>query len=186
MIKDSDFGLDKIYREPVVKVLERWRGLVEWNEQNPEYLFTMFWLAGPEQKTKEAVKFFAGQLAVAESATINYEVKPHQFNLVNNLLESIQAIHSAGQPRVLVVAKGFENALSDTTDIYRLSRAGHDWDQALVEGSETLNWGQPFRSMGKHLVVVTTIGFSAGKENYDKAVRSAAGSQFRSGIIELA
>lgn len=33
--------------------------------------------------------------------------------------------------------------------------------------------------------IVTTIGFSAGAEAYDKTVRSAVGSDFRTGILEL-
>jgi len=54
----------------------------------------------------------------------------------------------------MVIAEGFERALADEKDPWRVSRAGHDWNQNVAESRRLKE-----KPIGKHVVILTTIGF---------------------------
>lgn len=181
---ETDLGTDVIYGEPAGDIVSEWKNLVEMQRDFSEP-FSMFWVAGPDNKTALAINHIVEQLGIDRESIIDFEISPTESDLTNRLLKFADRVRLIRGNRVMMVARGFEGVLAKTTDPYRLSRAGHDWDQAVLEDSENTKWGKLYRVMNKHVAIVTTIRFSAGLEAYNNAVKSAVSSQFKSGILEL-
>jgi len=184
MPNESDLGTDTIYHEPVTDLVFGWKRIVEIGQRFGKP-FSMFWVAGPENKTALAIDLIAEQLDVDRGSAIEFDIDPKEWDVTNRLHKFADKVRSMNSNRLLMIARGFERVLADTTDTYRLSRAGHDWDQNVVEDPKNTTWGKLYMDMNKHLVIVTTIGFSAGAEAYDKTVKSAVRSNFKTGILEL-
>lgn len=176
--------MDAMYKEPVKDIVSEWKTLVD-IRQNDGKFFSMFWIAGPDEKTKPAIDYITRQLGIDKNAVIEFEIDSNQWDVTRDLGQSVNKIRSMNGNRVLMIARGFEKVLANTTDTYRLNRAGHDWDQDVLEHHEKTGWSKPYSEINKHVVIITTIGLSAGQEAYDKAVKSAVGSQFRNGVIKL-
>jgi|SRR3989338_716901 len=181
---ESDLGDDAIYHEPVTDLVSQWKRNVD-IRQNFGKPFSMFWVAGLENKTALAINYIAEQIGVDSGLAIGFDIDPKEWDVTNRLCQFADKVRSMTGNRVLIIARGFERVLAGTTDQYRLSRAGHDWDQNVLEDPNNTTWGKLYTGMNKHLVIVTTIGFSAGSEAYEETVKSAVGSDFKTGILEL-
>lgn len=99
-------------------------------------------------------------------------------------MKNVDRIKKLSGRRILLIVKGFEETVSNAPEDI-LTRFGHDWDQDIVEDAKNTDLGKLYNGMGKHLVIVTTIGFSSGRNAYEKAVKTACASDFKGGIVEL-
>lgn len=184
MAIESDLGTDAIYNEPAADLVSRWSRIVNVNQQLRKP-FSMFWVAGPEDKIESAINYIAEQLGVDRKSAIEFDSDPNEWDVTNRLMQFANQVRSMDGNRLLMIARGFERVLTDTTDWFRLSRAGHDWDQRVVEDPKNTGWGKLYTGMEKHLIIITTIGFSSGPEVFEKTVCSALGSDFTTGFLEL-
>lgn len=183
---ETNLGMDRIQERPIEQMIARWKRYVELREGMEP--FSMFYVAGSEQKQGEAINYLAQQLDIGEEDRIAVDADPERRDLVVELQNLAGRVRSLKGKRVLIIAKGFEKRFAGKDERYRLtmfSRLGHDWDQDVVEDASNRELGKLYNSMGKHLVIVTTIGFSSGQEVYEEAVRSAVVSGFKTGIVEL-
>lgn len=180
MGNETGLGIDAIYKKPVEDIVSEWKFRVD-RRQDSGMPFSMFWVAGSDEKTIQAIGYITEQLGIDKSAVIEFEIDPNKLDVTNNLDQFADKVRLVNGNRVLMIARGFEKVLPETT----FNRAGHDWDQVVVESPEKTRWGKLYSGISKHIVIITTIGFSAGRERYDKNVRSAVASHFKTGILEL-
>lgn len=184
---ETNSNLEDIIQErPMERTLDRWIRSVE--RTGSDFPFSMAFIAGAEEKQSKAIDYLSGQLGIGEEDRINIDINERRRDLAVELHEIENKVRSLKGKRVLVVARGgFERLFleQDNPKWSMYGRYGHDWHQNVIEGSNTSRTGEPFRQMGKHLVIITAIGFSYGQEVYENAVKSAVGSQFGMGTLEL-
>lgn len=184
MVNEIDLGLDRIYGEPVGDIVAMWKKIVDIQQGFGKPL-AMFWVAGHDEKVALAIDLIADQLGVLRTAVIDFAIGDEELGLRERLGELADKIRAIEGERVLIVARGFERLISLHSDSFWLTRLGHDWDQSVVYDAPNRPWGKLYTDMGKQVVILTTIGFSLGNEIYDEAVKSAVGSDFKQGILEL-
>lgn len=94
-------------------------------------------------------------------------------DLIAHLYTIADKVRSLKGKRVLIVAKGFEKLFLDTDNRDTFYRYGHDWDQDILAYSiASGELSKLYMKMHKHLVIVTTIGFSYGQEVYREALKA--------------
>ncbi len=175
--------VDSIYDEPVEDALKRWHTLAEIGAGHKP--FSMFYVAGQNEAIERVLKRFGFLLGVDRGEMFEFDVKPLQADPIPNLMELEPQVRAVKGSTAVMVANRFERAVAGVTDDYKLSRIGHDWDQNTKEDWRRTEWGRRYSSTGKHTVVLTTVGFSEGPKAYDEAVKSAVGSDFKDGIVEI-
>lgn len=176
----TGLGIDAIYSEPVEDIVSEWKFRVD-RRQDSGMPFSMFWVAGSDEKTTQAIGYITEQLGIDRNAVIEFEIDPNQLDVTKNLDQFADKVRLVRGNRMLMIARGFEKVLPNT----KHDRAGHDWDQIVVENPKDTRWGKLYSKINKHIVIITTIGFSAGQERYDETVRGAVASHFKTGILEL-
>lgn len=126
---ETNLGMDRIQETPVEGMIARWKRIVE----RQEYIspFSMFYLAGTDQKQEIAINYLAHQLDIDEDDRVTvYEPKRRDLRVA---LEEIgDKVRSLKGKRVLIIARGFEEAVNNGGEDI-LFRYGHDWDQDVVE-----------------------------------------------------
>lgn len=184
---ETNLGIDRIQERPADQMINRWERYVKLREDREP--FSMFYVAGSDQKQEIAINYLASQLNISVEDRIIVDSGEERRDLVVDLHNIADRVKSLKGKHILIIVKGqFEKMFVNKDKSYQNSmfnRLGHDWDQDVVEDASNRELGKLYNSMGKHLVIVTTIGFSYGPEVYEEAVKSAVVSGFKTGIIEL-
>lgn len=175
---EKGLGIDNVVKRPVTAIFDSWkRSVIRLEAVSP---FSMFYIAGPDEKQAEAIDYLAKLLSIGENDRLTVQAEPGKDNLQPVLEEATGEIRALEGKRILIIAKGFEGEVKDLPEL-EIYKFGHHWDQDVLDGRLV----QTYRDMKKNLVIITTIAFSCGQEVYDKAIRTAISSQFKSGILEL-
>lgn len=174
--------INALYKRQISEDLRRWQIQLEWSDRN----FHCFYLACQDAEYDALASYIRKKLGIEKSCVKKIIVDPKCIDIVRELLELQESIQRLQCKRVLILAHGFEGIIkrvmaSNGSD-YVLSRAGHDYDQNVFESRELEG---AYRGIKKKIVILTHVGYSFGNEVYDVAFRSALGSQFRDGIIEI-
>lgn len=182
---EKDLGKDRIFGKPVSEFIEEWNKFVIYSDLalTRQNVFN-FWVGGPEEKVNMVIDSIKGSFRIRPDQVIELKAEPDQRDIVPQLLRFSKRIKAMPGRKVMILVRNYERALADEKSKYILARHGHDWNQDVVERVEL--WEEIYSGKkGKHLIIITTIEFSCGEEIYKIAVRSAAGSQFSDGIIEV-
>ncbi|MBU3912695.1 MAG: hypothetical protein KKB21_01300 [Nanoarchaeota archaeon] len=134
----------------------------------------------------ECCAHLAEQLEIPQEAIFRVNFSPEKGKDGRNALgrylqNNITSIERARGNIAFIQSKGFAELVSETPedDRYILSRWGHDYDQMATEDF--------YRNLGrrpsKTIFVLTHL--DKGHQMYQRAIKTAAGSQFKLFILEI-
>lgn len=145
------------------------------------------YVACPKEVFNRTVDYTKKTLGIDNSRVFEICINPQradiQLELEKLLKENLSAARGIG---ILVVARGFERLVSShmgssgEANLIDSYRWGHDYDQDIVESS-ILSGEVSRRKL--NIVVLTHIDTSANEEVVKGALSTAAGSQFKRGMI---
>lgn len=174
--------VNALYKRVISEDLQRWQMQLDWSDRR----FHCFYLACQDIKYDALAHYIREKLDIKKNYVKRVDIDPKRIDIVYQLLKLQKSIRNMRCKRVLILAYGFEGMIKrimDSNDSdYILSRAGHDYDQNIAE---SLMLEEAYKGIEKKIIILTHIGYSLGSKIYDAAFRSALGSQFRDGIIEI-
>lgn len=178
---EGNLGKDLIYSEEIEELISGWKTRVE--RQSGHTPFSMFYIASQSENLELVVQEAVKILGVSADDVVETRVEPGQGNVVGNLMALADEIGAKKGDRVMLIVRGFEDLFTRRHEVDHIG-LGHDYDQAVKKPSDKTPLGRRYRSLGKHIVIITVIGNGLGVEIYNKAVVSAMSSQFKDGIVE--
>lgn len=141
MENETGLGTDAIFHEPVEDIISQWKFKVD-SRHDSGIPFSMFWVAGSDEKITQAIDYITEQLGIDRNAVIEFETDPYQNSVTRNLEQFADNVKLLSGNRVLMIARGFEKRRPDITDYYRY---GHSWDQTIVETVTKESLGKLYR-----------------------------------------
>ena len=168
---------DQCHDRPLKEVIDGWKRIVDFNP-GP---FCQFFVASPESKGRSLLECISAQLEVAPENTFEIDYNTKAYSIKDQLRALGNSIQRVPEQRILIIVSGFEQRF-EGADGSTVSRAAHDYNQRLVE-DKTLN--VLFQAMGKKLIILTRLDSERGQAFRD-CLRSAAGSQFKDGMLHIA
>lgn len=183
-MSDPNVGIwtNDLYKRPISEDLQRWQIYLEWSNES----FHRFYLACRDIEYDALASYIREKLDIKKHCVKRIDVDPECMDIVHQLLELRESIQRLQCKRVLILAYGFagiiKRVMAGNSSDYLLSRAGHDYDQNIAE---SLRLKKAYEGIKKKIIILTHVGYSFGNEVYDASLRSALGSQFRDGIIEI-
>ena len=142
----------------------------------------MGYCASNNETFDNVTDYLLKELSLSKNNYIEIGLTPEMRNLRGYISDNKHILQKNQNEVMMFKVKGFEqlNGFDIKESDYYL-RVAHDYDQ---ESIEKLN--EDFPDLNKKIVIITHIGHSAGQKNYDKAVRSACQSQFKTFLYEFA
>ncbi len=141
--------------------------------------FMMGYCASDTPTFERVVEYIQEQVAPQAQQPLEITLEPKLTNLKDYFLLHKEELQSATGDIFLVKARNFESLR--VLELYKHAfRAAHDYDQDVCEDAKS-----KFKGLNKKVLVITHIDPSKGKELYERAVRSAVTSQFKSFLYEF-
>lgn len=141
-------------------------------------IFFMGYCASNKEMYNKIIHYIMNQININPESVYEIHI-PKKYMDVRYELSKLADNFSKNNDRlILVKSRGFEEFIRDFPEP-NLYRAGHDYDQNVIE--------HPFTDIpeNKKVLIITHIGESCGKEIYEEAVRSALKSEFRTFFYEV-
>ncbi len=144
----------------------------------------MGYLACRDKTFGEACDYIGDELDISKDNVKEVKLRREMSNLGDYFLESIPEFNACAGETVIVKTEGFEKLerlqVDWSTFMIDQGRAAHDYDQGVIE-----NQKETYKDLKKKVLVITHIGYSRGKDGFEKAATSAEQSQFRHFVYEF-
>jgi len=181
---------DKRSKKPLSDIMKLWKLIIQ------DYEISQFFVAGSKKDFDKFILEFKKELGIiGETVEIPLEDLPFP-SITENLKKAKEKILSQPGQTVLIVVRNFEDKFKVSSDTFEgiikeankreFFRAAHDYNQTVSEKTLFPNENsiqEIFKD--KKLVIITHIGDSQGNTAYQEAKKSACGSDFKDGLIEI-